>query len=210
MPPAVYDHVELQDSDHPDGVYRVVGTTDETVTLLQVADADGQRVHSGDTIAMPTAAYESLPAATNPDERGSIAATLRSVPTDTYWTRRAVGRRYAEQPLLTAILVAIPAIVAVGEGVLPVQSGILDGIFAGGISWLVSEAATKRFPVTPLSSRGRSGSQRYPLRDRGPRCQGGQRADPSPVRSAARLFRGRVRYCRRLRARRRRRRSQLP
>jgi hypothetical protein len=41
MPPAVYDHVELQDSDHPDGVYRVVGTTDETVTLLQVADADG-------------------------------------------------------------------------------------------------------------------------------------------------------------------------
>ena len=138
MPPAVSDHVELQDSDHPDGVYRVVGTTDETVTLLQVADADGQRVHSGYTIAVPTATYESLPAAANPDEQGLIAASLRSVPTGTYWTRRAAGRRYAEQPLLTAILVAIPVIVAVGEGVLPVQSGILDGIFAGGISWLVS------------------------------------------------------------------------
>jgi hypothetical protein len=78
-----------------------------------------------------------LPAAANPDEQGLIAATVRSVPTGTYWTRRALGRRYAEQPLLTAILVAIPVIVAVGEGVLPVPSGILDGIFAGGILWLV-------------------------------------------------------------------------
>ncbi|QIB72785.1 hypothetical protein G3I44_01970 [Halogeometricum borinquense] len=45
--PAVYDHYRADDAAVSDGVYRVVGTDDETVTLLRVADADGRRSNVG-------------------------------------------------------------------------------------------------------------------------------------------------------------------
>ena len=55
--PTIYDHYSASDTDYPDGIYRVVGTGEESVTLLQVGDADGQRVNTGKTI---TVSYNDL------------------------------------------------------------------------------------------------------------------------------------------------------
>lgn len=48
------DHVRPTD-DYPDGIYRVVGTSDEGVTLLRVGDADDRRVTTGE---LPTVDHD--------------------------------------------------------------------------------------------------------------------------------------------------------
>ena len=136
---AVYDHVELLGSDHSDGIYRVVGTTAERVTLLRVADADGSRVHSGELVSLSRDSAASLPAAANPDENsGSLGTTLRSMPTVAYWGVRAFGWQLAARPVATLIAAVAVVVGAIGAGALPVPSLATDVLFVGGVVGLVA------------------------------------------------------------------------
>ncbi len=69
--PTPYDHYRPTDADYPDGVYRVVGTdangTDGEVRLLEVADADGNRVNTGRVVAVPHENLAAFEPADNPD-----------------------------------------------------------------------------------------------------------------------------------------------
>jgi len=56
--PAVYDHLSPTDADCPDGVYRVVGSSDGTVTLLRITDADGRRAHTGEVATVDADALD--------------------------------------------------------------------------------------------------------------------------------------------------------
>jgi len=58
------------------GVYRVVGSDDDAVTLLRVAEG-GRRVHSGEVVRVPREAFEALEPAGNPD---AGLGRLRQVP----------------------------------------------------------------------------------------------------------------------------------
>ncbi|MCU4801834.1 hypothetical protein OB920_15755 [Halobacteria archaeon HArc-gm2] len=80
---AVSDHVRPSgdgpvDADRslPPGVYRVVGTPENAVTLLRVADADGRRVHTGEVHRVPRTDLDEFEVAANPDENRSLASSV--------------------------------------------------------------------------------------------------------------------------------------
>ncbi len=64
---AVYDHVRPADADLPGGTYRVVGTADDRVTLLRVADADGRRANTGHLERVPREDLAGFESADDPD-----------------------------------------------------------------------------------------------------------------------------------------------
>jgi len=113
--PAVYDHFRLTDLDHPDGVYRVVGADDETVTLLRVADADGRRVNSGEIVTIRTSELAECPNAENPDGNRPLGETIASNLKMTVWSLRAFVRQLAVHPIPAGIAIALVAIGVVGE-----------------------------------------------------------------------------------------------
>ncbi len=84
---AHYRHI---DGDHDPSVYRVVGATDG-VTLLQVGDADGRWVHTGEvrrvTVSTFRAEFES---AVDLDAGLSPASALRNATHGLYWDIRKI------------------------------------------------------------------------------------------------------------------------
>ena len=64
--PEPYDHYRPVDADYAEGVYRVVGTGDP-LRLLEVGDADGNRVTTGRVLAVPRADLAGFEPAENPD-----------------------------------------------------------------------------------------------------------------------------------------------
>lgn len=63
-----------------EGIYRVVGTDGESVTLLRVGDEDGTRVHTGDVTSVSRTTFddEFTPAA-EPDSGGRLSLVLAGV-----------------------------------------------------------------------------------------------------------------------------------
>jgi hypothetical protein len=113
---SVYDHARPTD-DHPAGIYRVVGTGDERVTLLRVADADGTRVHTGELLTVSETEFRAFETAENPDSNRSLGARLASVPETLYWQFRTFGDNLAANPLPAAVALAVLAFGAGGDAV---------------------------------------------------------------------------------------------
>jgi len=113
--PSVYDHFRLTDLDRPDGVYRVVGTDDDTVTVLRVADADGRRVNSGEIVTVRSDELAEHPEVENPDGNRPIREAVTSSLEMTYWSLRVFLQQLAVHPIPSALAVALVAIGVVGE-----------------------------------------------------------------------------------------------
>lgn len=109
--PAVYDHaLPPDDAGCPTGVYRVVGVTDGSVTLLRVTDADGRRVATGETVTVERDTFAAFSSAPNPDETRSFEAIVDAG----YWSVRAFVRQLLAHPLrsgsaLAAVLFGVGA-----------------------------------------------------------------------------------------------------
>jgi hypothetical protein len=73
--PHPYDHVRSDGTTVDAGIYRVVGTPDDRITLLRVADEGGRRVHEGEVVSVDHDEYGSLEPAANPD-RPSLLVSL--------------------------------------------------------------------------------------------------------------------------------------
>ncbi len=114
--PEVYDHLRSTDPDDDAGIYRVVGTDTDSVTLLRVADGDGRRAHTGEVITVPTNALDTFEPAENPDGNRSLGGKLRSLAQAVYFSFRSVLSALADRPLLAALGLAL----------------YLGGRFAGG------------------------------------------------------------------------------
>ncbi len=129
---SVYDHVRVAGSD-PDGIYRVVGVSGERVTLLRVADADGRRVHTGETVTV-RAGGDRFEPADNPDQNRSLAAALAAAPGTAYWSVRAFVGQLLANPVQTALALALLVAGVAGGPFLPVPDLLLGGlVFAGGL-----------------------------------------------------------------------------
>jgi hypothetical protein len=93
---APYSHVRPNDDADVDvsaGVYRVVGSQDERVTLLRVVDDSGRRVHSGTVVGVDASTVaESFEAAPNPDSGVSPTRIVRSMAQGLYWQARSLLR----------------------------------------------------------------------------------------------------------------------
>ncbi|WP_340099232.1 hypothetical protein [Salinibaculum salinum] len=71
-----YDHVRVgEDGPVPAGIYRVVGTGEETA-LLRVGTIDGRRVTTGEVVHVECAKVEQFETAENPDSGPSLGAVL--------------------------------------------------------------------------------------------------------------------------------------
>lgn len=67
---ALSDHVRPTDDDGLDGVYRVVGRSEERVTLLRVADATGTRRHTGELVTVSRTDLDGFVIADAPNASG--------------------------------------------------------------------------------------------------------------------------------------------
>lgn len=129
MSPAIYDHLQPTSEEYRDGIYRVVGTDEDTVTLLRVGDADGRRRNTGELVTVDRDAIDSFESAENPDGNQPVGAVLRSVGASTYWSVRTFAMNLVANPLpsLVALLVLLAG--ALGPDYLdmsgPVETGLI-------------------------------------------------------------------------------------
>ncbi|MDQ2074020.1 hypothetical protein RBH20_15900 [Haloarcula sp. H-GB4] len=133
---AIGDHVRPteagRDSHVPAGVYRVVGTDGDAVTLLLVGDAAGRRVHTGEVV---TVALESLAAfepAENPDASRSFATRILSQLAGLRWSLRLLWRSIRSRPIPGTTAITLLLVGAFGEGIVPVSETVLTGLFLLG------------------------------------------------------------------------------
>lgn len=114
--PDVYDHVRVtDDADAAPGVYRVIGTPDDAVTLLRVADTDGQRQHTGDVVSLPCSQWSTLEPVANPDENRSVTAAVRSQLQGLVWQSRVLAETVVERPLPAVPALALIVVGLVGD-----------------------------------------------------------------------------------------------
>lgn len=135
---AVFDHVrpigdgstarELQP-----GVYRVVGTPEDVVTLLRVADAEGCRVTTGELHSVPRTDLDSLEPAGNPDENQSLAAMLTSQLDGLAWQLRLMGRTVVERPVPGTVSLGLVAVGLVGDPFFPIPDHVDAMLFLVGV-----------------------------------------------------------------------------
>lgn len=85
---AIGEHYRPVEATHPAGIYRVVGTSNE-VTLLQVANADGRRRHTGELIHVSAATIEeAFEPASDPDAGLRPIGRIRNQLQGLYWSVR--------------------------------------------------------------------------------------------------------------------------
>lgn len=135
--PRPYTHVEATTADLPEGIYRVVGRDEETVTLLHVADATERRIHTGTVVTVSRDAFDRFPPASNPDGNRPARAGLASNLATSYWSLRAFARELASNWLATALVVALLCAGTVGDRVVSLPDPLFDGAFLLGAIGLV-------------------------------------------------------------------------
>ncbi|WP_267639545.1 hypothetical protein [Haloarchaeobius amylolyticus] len=79
------------DSDHPAGVYRVVGRADDRVTLLRVGDAAENRAVTGEVVHVSHEALARFESVREP--RTGLAGFVRNVGQGLVWSVRGVFQR---------------------------------------------------------------------------------------------------------------------
>ena len=121
--------------DYADGVYRVVGTDDERVTLLRVADADGRRAHTGEVVRVDREALRGFEPTAEPAGRRSLQRAAASALETAYWSGRAFVREVAAHPFPSVVALAFVAVGLGGDGVVPVPDVVLGAsIFVGSLA----------------------------------------------------------------------------
>jgi len=130
--PSVYDHLRPTGGDRQDGVFRVVGTDAETVTLLRVGDADGGRVHTGEIVTVDGDALGGFEPAANPDGNRSLGAALLGIARHVYWSSRAFAAQARTNPVAATVSFALVATGAFGDRVVPLSGIELLGLLVLG------------------------------------------------------------------------------
>ncbi len=135
--PAVGSHLRAHGTDAAApleaGVYRVVGTREATVTLLEVGDGDGERVHTGRVVTVDRDDLAGLEPAPNPDD-DSLRARFDGGVEGFRLSARQFWRSLAARPLPSAAAFSLFAAGEVGSRVLTgydLVSGVL--ILVGGL-----------------------------------------------------------------------------
>ena len=130
--PSVYDHLQPTDLGYPDGTYRVVGTSEDAVTLLRVADADGRRVNTGEIVTVDSDDLDEFGPAENPDGNRPLGAVVASKLEMTYWSVRVFVQQLATNPLPTAVAVTLVMVGSFGERVLSLPDIVITGLILVG------------------------------------------------------------------------------
>jgi hypothetical protein len=121
-------------ADHPAGVYRVVGTREQSVTLLRVGDSDGTRIVTGEVVTVDRDDLAGFEPADEPERDRSVAESVVAAVEHVYWSLRAFGQQLARHPLASTVTLAVVAVAFVGESVLPFPNAVFSGLaIVGGL-----------------------------------------------------------------------------
>jgi hypothetical protein len=121
---SVSDHLAPTTADRPAGVYRVVGTAEETVTLLRVGDAEGRRVHTGEVVTVPRSNLSGFESAANPDGNVPATAAIASPVRMAGWSVRAFLGQVQSHPVPAGVALALVAAGWYGGRVPVVPDGV--------------------------------------------------------------------------------------
>jgi len=130
--PAVYDHYRPTTGEYPDGIYRVVGTDEESVTLVRVGDVSGRRINSGDLLAVDRAALETFEPADNPDGNRSLGVALTGLAKTLYWTVRAFSEQLAAKPFRALLSIGLVLGGSLGDGLAGLPDSVGTGLVVAG------------------------------------------------------------------------------
>ncbi|MFC7141270.1 hypothetical protein ACFQMA_15700 [Halosimplex aquaticum] len=143
MPPlrsdiSVYDHLRSTGAGPADeGVYRVVGTDDEHVTLLRVGDADGRRVNTGEVLTVDRDALDGFEPTDNPDGNRPAGETVSGFLRDFVWQLRAFAGGLRSRPLASLAALALVVVGHQGHRVLSVPELWLTAVYFLGVLGVV-------------------------------------------------------------------------
>lgn len=130
--PVVSDHLRPTDGTVPDGVYRVVGTDDASVTLLRVGDADARRVNTGEVHRVARDDLDGFERAENPDGNRAGGAMLVGAVEVLYWSVHAFGRQLLRKPLPTTAALALVVGGTLGDSFVSAPEPVFDGLLVLG------------------------------------------------------------------------------
>lgn len=132
-PPSVYDHYRAPESGYTDGVYRVVGTDEETVTLLRVGDPDGRRVNTGELLRVTYDELDGFEGVENPDRNPSVAGAFASALKTAYWSVWSFAKEVTAHPLPSVAAFALLLTGYLGDGVVPLPDAALAVMSFAGV-----------------------------------------------------------------------------
>lgn len=132
--PRPYEHVRVEDIDVPDGVFRVVGRDEATVTLLRVATSDERRIHTGEVVTVTLEEFTGFAPAENPDGNRPFGAVLRSTLEAGYWSIRVFAHQLGTNPLPTTVAVTLVLTGVFGDQFLALPDVVFGGLaLLGGL-----------------------------------------------------------------------------
>lgn len=129
----VRDHLRATDGDYPPGIYRVVGTSEETVTLLRVGDADGRRITTGEVVTVDDAALEAFEPADDPDGNRPLKAAVTSELKMVYWRIRVFVEQLIAHPVPATVAATLVAVGYVGDTFGPVSDAVASVLLFVGV-----------------------------------------------------------------------------
>ncbi|PSP37641.1 hypothetical protein BRC71_11830 [Halobacteriales archaeon QH_7_65_31] len=106
---SVGDHLATNHPEYRSGVYRVVGTDNQRLTLLLVGDSGGKRIHTGLVISVDRSTLDSFEPAEQPLPDRSVTETVLSGLSIGYWSLRANARQLRVRPIRTAAVAVLLA-----------------------------------------------------------------------------------------------------
>jgi len=138
--PAVYDHLRpAGDADAPvdPGVYRVVGTAEDTVTLLRVGDTAGRRVATGEVVSVDRDAFGALEPADNPDGSRPLGERAAGAVELVVWSLRAFAQGLLARPIASLVAVGLLVVGHQGDRVLAGPETAFTVVYLLGVGLLV-------------------------------------------------------------------------
>ena len=121
-------HVRVDGTTYSDGIYRVVGASEERITLLKVGTVDGRRVHTGLVVDLRPDQVAQLPDAPNPDGNRPVHERLTRLTESVYWGTRTFVRTVFAHPLPATGAGGVLLLGLVG----PLPEAVADLLVLGG------------------------------------------------------------------------------
>lgn len=130
--PDPYEHFKPANSAVPNGIYRVVGSDEQTVTLLRVADANERRIHTGDVVTVSVDEFAGFTPTENPDETRPLGATLTSHVETGYWSIRVFLQQLASRPIPATVAIILVLVGASGDQIVSLPAAVSGGLILLG------------------------------------------------------------------------------
>ncbi|PSQ20673.1 hypothetical protein BRD06_12245 [Halobacteriales archaeon QS_9_67_15] len=137
--PRVSDHLRpaSDDADLDPGVYRVVGASEDALTLLRVGDAGARRVNTGELATVDRADLDGFERADNPDGNRPASETVAGVLDSLVWQLRAFASGLRANPLAAVVAIALVVVGHQGHRVLSVPDTWLTAVYFLGVFGVV-------------------------------------------------------------------------